>query len=185
VDIEVGGSGTFSLFLRIPGWCETGASLSINDHAYPGALEPGTYVELHRSWQQGDTVHLDLPMAVRQVESHPYVAGNNGRVALLRGPLLYCIERADNPGFDPLDLYLPAGAAFTVEHHPNLPGGVVALRGPARALPPGAAWEGHLYRPARPRAAGPEGRLIEVTAIPYYAWANREPGPMQVWLRSE
>jgi DUF1680 family protein len=185
VDIEVGGSGTFSLFLRIPGWCEAGASLSINGHAFPGALAPGTYAELRRSWHQGDAVHLDLPMAVRQVESHPYVTGNNGRVAILRGPLLYCAEQADNPGFDPRDLYLPAGAAFAVDHHPDLLGGVAALRGPARALPPGGAWEGRLYRPARPRAAGPEGRLIELTAIPYYAWANREPGPMQVWLRSE
>jgi DUF1680 family protein len=185
VDIEVDGSGTFSLFLRIPGWCEAGASLAVNGHAFPGALEPGSYAQVHRSWQQGDTVHLDLPMPVRQVECHPYVAGNSGRIALLRGPLLYCVEGADNPDLDLRDLVLPAGATFAAEHCPDLLGGVVVLRGPARALPPDAAWESHLYRTARPQPARPEGQLIEVTAIPYYAWANREPGPMQVWLRSE
>jgi DUF1680 family protein len=185
VDIEVDGSGTFSLFLRIPAWCEAGASLGVNDRAFPGTLEPGTYAELRRSWQHGDTVHLDLPMPVRRVECHPYVAGNSGRVALLRGPLLYCVEGADNPDLDPRDLCLPAGAAFAVEHDPGLLGGVVTLRGLARALPPDAAWAGRLYRTACPQTASPEARLIEVTAIPYYAWANREPGPMQVWLRSE
>jgi DUF1680 family protein len=185
VEIEVGSSGTFSLFLRIPGWCDAGASLVVNGHDFPGVLEPGSYAELRRSWNPGDTVHLDLPMPVRQVESHPYVAENLGRVALLRGPVLYCVEGADNPGLDPRDLYLPAGATFAIDHHPDLLGGVVALRGPARALPPGAAWEDHLYRPARHQPASPEGRPIEVIAIPYYAWANRGPEPMQVWLRSE
>jgi hypothetical protein len=124
-------------------------------------------------------------MPVRRVESHPYVAGNSGRVALLRGPLLYCVEGADNPDLDPRDVCLSAGSTFASEYRPDLLGGVVALRGPARALPPDAAWEGRLYRPTRSQPASPEGRLIEVTAIPYYAWANREPGPMQVWLRSE
>jgi DUF1680 family protein len=185
VAIEVDGSGTFSLFLRIPGWCEAGASLAVNSHGFPEALVPGSYAEVRRTWQRGDTVHLDLPMPIRRVECHPYVAGNSGRVALLRGPLLYCVEGVDNPGLDLRDLALPAGATFAAEHCPDLLGGVVVLRAPAHALPPDNAWEGLLYRTTHPRVALPESRSVNVTAIPYYAWANRDPGPMQVWLRSD
>lgn len=185
VGLEVEGEGTFSLFLRIPAWCETGASLRVNDRPLAAAPIPGTYAEIRRTWQPGDAVHLDLPMPVRRVECHPYVAENTGRVALLRGPLLYCIEGADQPGLDLRDLLLPADAPLAAKVHPDLPGGIVALHGPARLAPPDDGWQGRLYRPAYPHSPRTDGRTIEITAIPYYAWANRQPGPMQVWLRSE
>jgi hypothetical protein len=184
ITIRVEGSGRFGLWLRIPGWCETGASLEINGRAFRGALVPGTYASIRRAWQTGDRVRLDLPMPVRRVECHPNVANNAGRVALVRGPLLYCVERADNPGIDPRHLQLPEDATFSTECRGGQLGGVVVLRGPAYTVAPGSRWQQHLYRTSGSPGVVPEGQLTEVTAIPYYAWANREPGPMQVWLRT-
>lgn len=183
VAIEVAGAGAFGLWLRVPGWCEAGATLEINGEPFAGALTPGSYAEIRRAWQPGDIVRLHLPMPVRRVASHPHVAENAGRVALMRGPILYCVEGADNPGLDPRDLVLPAGGDFTAELRPDLLGGVVALRSRAEVVPPDEGWSGRLYRTAVVPVETP-GRPIEVTAIPYHVWANREPGPMRVWLRT-
>jgi DUF1680 family protein len=185
VTIQVEGEGHFSLFLRIPAWCERGASLQINGQPWPDPLVPGTYAHVHRAWQYGDTVTLDLPLPIRLAACHPYVAENVGRVALMRGPLLYCLEGADNPGFDLRDVRLPAAASFASEFLPALLGGVVALRGPAQIIPLEEAWHDRLYRTATSATENPPGRSVDLTAIPYHAWANREPGPMRVWLRSE
>jgi DUF1680 family protein len=183
VVIEIEGKGTFSLWLRIPGWCEEGATLEINGQPFTGLLTPGSYAEVRRAWRPGDVVRLNLPMPVRRVACHPYVTENAGRVALTRGPLLYCVEQADNSGLDPRDIVLPADANFTAEFRPDLLGGVVVLRGQAKVVPPDNAWTHHLYRTALPCSEREQGQPVEATAIPYYAWANREPGPMQVWLR--
>jgi hypothetical protein len=194
VTIEVEGHGSFDLYLRLPAWCESGAALSVNGRPFPGELVPGTYARLRRDWRPGDTVRLALPMPVRCVEAHPHVAGNLGRVALMRGPLLYCLEGADHPGLDLRDLVLPRGAALTAGYDAGLLGGVVALHGEALSRPPDAGWGGDgrpeggpqpLYRTASsPHAADP-GVAVPLTAVPYYAWANREPGALQVWVRSE
>ncbi len=184
VVIEVGGVGDLSLWLRIPAWCEEGATLKINGRPFTGTLAPGSYAEIHRTWRPGDTVRLNLPMPVRRVECHPYVTENAGRVALARGPILYCVEQADNPGLDLRDVLLPTGVDFAATFRPDLLGGVVVLCGQAEVVPPHDAWENRLYRAPLPRLQKPRGRSVEVTAIPYYAWANREPGPMQVWLRT-
>jgi DUF1680 family protein len=102
----------------------------------------------------------------------------------MRGPLLYCIEGIDNPGIDPRDLVLPESSTLSCMYHNDLLGGVVVLRGAAYAVLPGSHWHRALYRTVGAPAAMPEGKPTEVTAVPYYAWANRAPGPMQVWLRT-
>ncbi|MBS1251140.1 MAG: Non-reducing end beta-L-arabinofuranosidase [Anaerolineales bacterium] len=190
VVIEIDGEGTFSLWLRIPAWCGAGAALDVNGQSFTGALVPGTYAEVRRTWQPGDTVRLRLPMPVRCVEAHPYALENADRVALMRGPLLYCVEQADNPDLDPRDVVLPAGVVEGIadqgaasDFRPDLLGGVVVLSAQAEVVPPDEAWAGHLYRAARPRVERTREQRVEVTAIPYYAWANREAGAMQVWLR--
>jgi hypothetical protein len=124
-------------------------------------------------------------MPVRQVECHPYVTENRGRVALMRGPLLYCVEQADNLALDPRAVVLPAAAMFTPEARDDLLGGMMVLRGPAEvdALP--ADWAQRLYRTARTDTDESSRESVEIVAIPYYAWANREAGRMQVWLRAE
>lgn len=173
------GSGATCLFLRLPAWCER-PRLSVNGEPLLD-LRPGTYVALHRAWSAGDVVQLDLPMEVRRVVAHPHVMDTTGRVALMRGPLVYCVEGADLPGVDVRALQLTAAAVLRAERGADLPGGVTVLRGEAMDVSP-AGWDRRLYLP-EPRATEPERRPVPIVAIPYYAWANRTPGPMQVWLR--
>ncbi len=123
------------------------------------------------------TIRLTLPMPVERVESHPHVLGNLGRIALRRGPLIYCIEQADHAHTDVWDIALPGDAELTSKFVPDLLGGVTVLRGQAVAQE--VAQEAPLYRPAQPQRPF---RPAVLTAIPYYVWANREPGPMQVWI---
>jgi DUF1680 family protein len=109
---------------------------------------------------------------------------NNGCVALMRGPLLYCIEQADNPGIDLRNAMIngkagtPPGSSF----RPELLNGVVALQVAGLVTETAATWDDTLYRPTPPAAPPDLARNVTLTAIPYYAWANREPGPMRVWI---
>lgn len=185
VELELRGAGRFSLFLRVPAWCAAPPTLEVNGRPWAGEARPGSYVELRRRWRAGDTVRLGLPMDARRVACHPYVAENAGRVALFRGPLLYCFEGVDNPGVELRDVVVPAGAAVQAEFAPALLGGVTVLRVPAQAVPPDERWAGRLYQPLDPQPQpAPAGRPLTLTAVPYYAWANREPGAMRTWVRS-
>jgi DUF1680 family protein len=184
IEIEVDGEGDFGLMLRIPAWCEKGAAIEINGEPFNGSASPGSYAEIRRAWRPGDKVRLTLPMPVRCVECHPYVAENAGRVALMRGPLLYCVEQIDNPGLDLRDIVLPAETSFSVRSRPDLLGGVCVLETLAEIVPPDEGWGERLYCRARTHTDEPQDTTVEVTATPYYAWANRDPGPMRVWLRS-
>lgn len=171
------------MMLRIPAWCEEGAAVKVNGESVDAGITPGSYAKIRRFWRPGGTINMDLPMPVRRVECHPYVAENAGRVALMRGPLLYCVEQPDNHDVDLRDLILD-GKAPTVSFVPDLLGGVVVLQTDARAAAPDAGWEDRLYRTAHPREGDTQTKPTRVTAIPYYAWANREPGAMRVWLRN-
>ena len=153
IRLEVGTGGRFTLNLRVPAWA-TGASLSVNGLPMPAPV-PGTYAAVEADWNPGDIVELTLPMAIRRAVANPRVSALRDQSALLRGPLVYCIEQADNPGLDIPGLTLPLDAEFDSEFDPALLGGVTRLQG---------------------KAPGP------LTAIPYYAWANREPGAMTVWV---
>ncbi len=180
VMLSVQTEGTFTLKLRVPAWAK-GATLSVNGEAIEG-VKAGSYANLARNWRAGDTVQLSLPMPVRYLGAHPHVTENTGRVALARGPLLYCVEGADHLGTDVRDLVLPHDPAFTAEHRPELLGGVTVLTGQAHKL--GAStWNGALYRTVG--EMGEARALAEATmkAVPYFAWANRDAAPMQVWVR--
>lgn len=183
IEIEVDGRGTFGLFLRVPAWCEEGATIDVNGQEV-ARPRPGAYAEVRREWAPGDVVRLELPMPVRRVECHPYVAENVGRVALMRGPLLYCVEGADNPGLDPRHVVLPAAGEISHAYQPDLLGGVVALTFDATVAAPDRGWPRRLYCTAGAGAEEPRDGRVAVTAIPYLAWANREASPMQVWLRT-
>src|SRR5215213_8991297 len=152
VDIEVDGESDFGLMLRIPAWCEEGAAIEINGHPFDGSASAGSYAEIRRAWRRGDKVRLSLPMPVRRVECHPYVVENAGRVALMRGPLLYCVEQVDNPGLDLRDIVLPDEGGFSVRSRPDLLGGVAVVETLAEIAPPDEDWAERLYRRARPRA---------------------------------
>lgn len=170
-----------TLRLRIPGWCEE-YSLEINGEQLNASEVEGGYLLLQREWAPGDRVRLTLPTEVRRLHSHPYVAANTGRVALARGPILYCAEQADLHQ-DPRDLILPAAADLHAQWQPDLLGGIITLTGEARLQPPGPAWQNHLYAEAPP--VPPEATPTPFKAIPYYTWANRQPGAMAVWLRED
>jgi uncharacterized protein len=183
VEIQVEDEGEFALMLRVPAWCEEGATVEVAGEPVDLEISPGSYMHICCAWKPGDTVSLGLPMPVRRVECHPYVTENTGRVALLRGPLLYCAEQADNHDVDLRDLILN-GKEPTVRLEPDLLGGVAVLQAEARSAAPGAGWEDRLYRTVHPGEGQMQTHATRVTAVPYYAWANRDPGAMRVWLRN-
>jgi DUF1680 family protein len=182
VKITVDADASFSLHLRIPAWCEN-AAVSVNGQPVEGPLQPGAHLEIDRIWQPGDIVEMVLPMPVRLVESHPYLFENAGRVAAFRGPLLYCLEQAGNENVDPRDVVVPDASSFGVERQPDLLGGVDVLTAAASTRSPAGQWEDRLYRPASASGDGKTEQDVPITLIPYFTWANREPGRMEVWLR--
>jgi DUF1680 family protein len=165
----------FTVWLRIPGWAE-GATARINGVGtdVAGNLERG-YLALRRLWHPGDTVVLHFPMPVTRVKAHPSVLAAAGRTALKRGPLVYCLEEADNPGATPDGLLLPPGARMTTSVRDDLFGGIVTVSGVGTMSR--TDWAHDLYGPE----AG--GRPTTLTAIPYYLWGNRDEGKMLVWVR--
>ncbi len=169
----------FGLFLRIPSWAAE-AQLSVNGEPVAEAPQPGSYHRLKRRWEPGDVVCLQFAMLPRALHSHPRVSDARGCVALQRGPLVYCFESVDNPQAEVADLSLSAPAAFEAEWSAQLLGGVTVLRGPALA-PDASATSMPLYQSAD-TATVPATHEITATAIPYYAWANRGPASMRVWL---
>jgi DUF1680 family protein len=172
--VEVDQPARFGLRLRLPGWCEA-PRLAVNGTPVELVAENG-YARIEREWQNGDLVALDLPMPVQRMYAHPAIAADAGQVAIQRGPLVYCLEQTDQE-LSLSGVGLPHAAELAASFVPDLLGGVVTLSGAAEALDD-AGWEGVLYR-AEPPAAQPGA----ITAIPYFAWDHRAPGPMRVWVR--
>ncbi|GGN95861.1 hypothetical protein GCM10010112_86590 [Actinoplanes lobatus] len=173
----------WTLSLRIPAWCPD-ARLAVNGTPAPSRdqVKDG-YLRLHRIWHPGDRIVLTLAMPVRLVAAHPRVDAVRGTAALTRGPLVHCLEHADLPTSGPLagalfeDLELdPAAPAAVAYHGSGL--APVTLRVGVRLR---TASGGPLYRDLN-RTGPPPAATTTVTAIPYFLWANREPGPMRVWI---
>jgi hypothetical protein len=183
----------WTLAVRLPGWCETphvgersiskdGSNKcgikdgsindgSINDDSKDGNIKDG-YYHMHRVWVDGDTVLLHFPMPVTLLEANTRVAQDCGRVALKRGPIVYCVEETDN-GPCLADMMINPDTAFADEWQPDVLGGVCVLRFEAFRRKPFMG----LYR-----KHAPEYESVNATAVPYYAWGNREEGEMAVWL---
>ncbi|MGE0481428.1 MAG: beta-L-arabinofuranosidase domain-containing protein [Phycisphaerae bacterium] len=200
VELDVAGAPDreFTLALRIPGWCRS-YSLRVNGERHPTRLSGG-YARITRRWADADRVALAWDMPIERVESDPRVVANRGRVALQRGPLVYCIEGVDQPDAAPPPrlatrpehdaatrsgfthvrrLALPCDTELRIDEVRDLPGGMTTIRG-AGLVPvaDNARWsrERPLYRVA------PESLRQEFVAIPYYTWANRAPAEMVVWI---
>jgi uncharacterized protein len=163
----------FDVKLRIPGWARSHA-LSVNGTPVNTTAANG-YVTINRVWRKGDTISLDLPMPAERLYANPGVIMDVGRVALKRGPLVYCLEEADNPGGAVQRLKLPRTSELMSGTRADLFGGIVTVSAQGRAIDP-AGWH-DLYRNAPP----PEAEQT-VTAVPYYLWANRGRGSMVVWV---
>lgn len=164
------------LGIRIPGWAQGGFALTCNGKtAAMELVDSFAYVVVPAVSTLRIT--LDLPVAPTLVRASNRVAADAGKVAVMRGPLVYCLEEADNPG--PLwNLELDTGE-LTSEYCPDLLGGVAVVRAPGlceQADPE----DGALYLPATTPLRTKKQQL---TFVPYYAWANRENGQMSVWVR--
>ena len=174
VRITVQTDVTCALALRIPGWCKS-YTLLFNGNQVSVAIENG-YAVLRRTWLRGDTLLLTFDMPATVMEANPAVREDAGKVAVMRGPLVYCLEEADNGGNLHL-VRIPQSAKFHEVFEPDLLGGVVTLKTSGDKLVQN--WpEDQLYRPADE----PAYETKELTFIPYYAWANRAVGEMLVWV---
>jgi hypothetical protein len=164
----------FSLHLRVPGWAQndvigtdlyrfadattSSPALTVNGDPVPLDLQNG-FARISRTWSSGDVVQLELPMPVRRVLANEGIADDAGRSAIARGPLVYAAEGVDNGGAVE-GLTLPLDAPLDHEWRADLAGGVEVVTG----------------------TAVENGKPTPFTAVPYYAWANRGPGEMAVWI---
>ena len=167
----------FTLALRIPAWCAN-PKLRINgeEQMLLGLVRDG-YAYVRRIWKEGDTLELDLPMRPVRVRATPAIRADIGKVAVQCGPIVYCLEEEDN-GDELHEVVLPAGNALKLEYDEELLGGcnVVCADG---LRPNAAAWGEEPYLADVPNTYYQTKLLF----IPYYLWANRDPGEMLVWVR--
>ena len=171
----------FIFYLRIPGWSD-GTQVEINGKPVPGATA-GQYLALRRRWSLGDVINVKFNMTPQVIEANARVVDDYARVAVQRGPLVYCLEQLDQPGGVPLydislDLRPKDASRFQEEFEPNLLGGITVLKHVGAATPQSASGSKLYYRYTSDSAPT---RPVELRFIPYYAWANRAPTPMQVW----
>ncbi|MEA3344844.1 MAG: glycoside hydrolase family 127 protein, partial [Chloroflexota bacterium] len=179
VTVEETNGAAWQLMLRVPGWCE-GASLQVNDRAVEQPSPGGIYAAVERDWQAGDVIELDLPIVPRLTAPNPRIDAIRGSLAIERGPLVYCLEQIDQePDLDLLDVRIASEASLQAARHKDLLGGVVTIEAQGAGVDIGA-WQDELYRSA-PVKDLPQ-REVTLTAVPYYAWANRGPGTMRVWI---
>jgi DUF1680 family protein len=167
----------FAVALRIPAWCR-GARVKVNGKAVVlTRLMKDGYVHLRRTWQKGDRVELRLSMPVERVRTNPLSRNNAGKVALQRGPVVYCLEEADN-GKQLHNLALPREAKIAARFEKSLLGGVVTLgaRGERIDAPASAP----LYETGAAKV-----RPAVLKAVPYCVWGNRDVGEMTVWIREK
>jgi hypothetical protein len=175
---------SFNLRVRIPGWArneampsslytfatpsDKQATLKVNGKPQTYTLQDG-YAVLTRKWQKNDVVEVTLPMEVRQVVANPLVKDDLGKVALQRGPVIYCAEWKDNNG-KTSNLIVPSSTAFAATYKPGVLNGVMELTATVPAI--------------KVDVANNSISTISqtLTAIPYYAWANRGKGEMTVWF---
>jgi len=175
---------TFKIYIRIPGWVsgvmspgslyrgnggkEASLFFTVNGKSLPFKKENG-YAVIERKWMKGDVVEFSFPMNVQKVTARPELKQDNNRVALQRGPVVYCIEGADNDG-KAWNVIIPEGTKFETEDYKVLNEPVKAIT----ASVPVVSIKGDGTSLAT--------EMKKITAIPYYTWANRGRNEMQVWL---
>ncbi|QXR21866.1 glycoside hydrolase family 127 protein [Citrobacter freundii] len=164
-----------TLALRLPEWCAA-PTVQVNGEAAQGKMVKG-YLHLHRLWQEGDIITLNLPMPVRRVYANPQVRHAAGKVAIQRGPLVYCLEEADN-GAQLHNLSLPKVSAFRkIQGVGMLKGKVLLQAEGVRVL--SAHEDKPLYSFDNRQTALVKQTL---TFIPWFSWANRGEGEMRIWV---
>ena len=168
-EYTIHGGGRFTLAIHVPHHAG-GLRIAINGAAVDAPVQAG-YCRLQRAWRPGDVVSVAFDMPVRRMHAHPRVRDAAGKVALARGPLVYCIEGADHDAALSA-LVLPPDAEIHAAPSDALPG-VITLHAAALQQADGALYSSASV-PLLP---------ITLTAVPYFAWGNRAPGDMAVWIR--
>ncbi len=176
----------FSLKLRVPGWAQNKAmpstlynfalstssliNIKVNGKLVEYAIEHG-YAVINRTWKKNDVVEMELPMEVKRVLANENISDDKGKVALQRGPIMYCAEWVDNNG-KTSNIIIPNGTQFTTEYKPELLNGITVIKAQVPTVV----------------VTGPDNiNTVKqtLTAIPYYSWANRGKGEMMLWFPSE
>lgn len=166
----------YSFHLRIPGWAD-GTQVRINNGPYTDDLKSRTYLTLSRMWESGDTIEIEFPMEVRLVRSHPLVEENRNHVAVMRGPVVYCIESSDFPAeVKASEIYLSEKSQFESRFAGDVLGGVTLLETEVFRLE--RTGEASLYSSFDSLTK----EKVSVSLIPYFAWANRGISSMAVWI---
>ncbi len=177
ITVQIDRPTTFAMHVRIPGWCR-GGTWTVNGKSVQSPKTIKGYDVVKRQWQSGDVVELNLPMPIERIKADWRVASSRGRVALMRGPVVYCLEGCDHDGHV-LNLSLPRDAKLTAEHRDDLLGGVTVIRGTALGIfgdrPQGTD---RVYFPQQQM----DVKEVQLTAVPFCVWDNRDPGEMTVWL---
>ena len=163
-------AGKYAVALRIPGWCRKW-KIGINGNKAELKAEDG-YVRIEREWAEGDRLTLEMEMPVRLVQAHPALHEDCGRVTVMRGPLVYCLEECDN-GKWLKDIRIRTGAERRIEKNEELGVNAVIIPAARREWPD----EDALYIDFDATVR----KETEAYFIPYYAWANRAEGEMLVW----
>jgi len=167
-----------SLRLRMPGWTGEAVPVAVNGEPVGSGAPAGDWAVIRRTWRAGDELRFRLPMSPRLIEAHPRAEHLRNQVAVMRGPILYCLESPDlPPGTDWTSVYIPNDVRFEAVRDASLPFSPVVLEGEAlyRDEP---RWDARLYREIPSSALRP----LHIRLIPYFAWANRGPSAMSVWL---
>jgi DUF1680 family protein len=175
----------FTLNLRVPGWVQgkplagdlyryldshfSDVTLQINDRPVPFKIKKG-FLRIRRNWHRGDRIEFNLPMDIRRVAAHDSVQADAGRIALERGPIVFCAEWPDNKDGHVRNLLLPDETYLETAFRPDLLNGVQVITGNVVGYTKGQ------------EADQPVKEEQSFTAIPYYAWAHRGKGEMIVWL---
>ncbi|MFC5986847.1 glycoside hydrolase family 127 protein [Marinicrinis lubricantis] len=166
----------FTVAIRIPGWSRSN-KLTVNGESVDiGAIRRDGYAYVTRTWKAGDKLELELSMDIHLLHAHPQLRANAGMAAIQRGPLVYCLEEADN-GSNLSAITIDARGEWTFRYDADLLGGAVRIEGSGYREDE-SSWNEELYRPVQ-FAPSP----IRVHAIPYYLWGNRKQGEMRVWIR--
>ncbi len=174
--IECETPAAFDLALRIPDWAKSPTLSVAGKSVKVGKAVQNGYIKVSRKWTSGDVVKLSLPMPATRVYAHPSVKADVARVALQRGPLVYCLEQVDNP-LGPVGGYrLKKNSKLTTKKRNDLFDGVTTITTQGGSISM-KDWGDVLYRHDAPKLG-----TAKLTAIPYYLWSNRDTGPMSVWI---
>jgi DUF1680 family protein len=166
----------FKIHLRRPAWCEAWDVRINNTETLRATSLQNGYIVLDREWKAGDTITLNFEMPIRFVYANPNVRQMIGRVALQRGPVVYCVEGVDHDNVDVNRLVINENG-WEAEHRATLLGGVTVLNGRGGVIDPNG-WGDDLYRFTSPRIDP-----INITAVPYSVWGDRGASSMRVWLQ--